>query len=107
MAARIEGSHIGMLAAAADALEIPLHQASAEEACLGARNVRGRAGDDAALRFILRLRHSGTGNGTDPTQAVLELKRIGMAGIAFYDYDHIRRAGPAPIKAALEALESA
>jgi hypothetical protein len=30
MAARIEGSHIGMLAAAADALEIPLHQASAE-----------------------------------------------------------------------------
>jgi hypothetical protein len=107
MAARIEGSHIGMLAAAADALEIPLHQASAEEACLGARDVRGRAGDDAALRFILRPRHSGTGDGTDTTEAVLELKQLGMAGIAFYDYDHIRRAGPAPIQAALEALDPA
>jgi hypothetical protein len=106
MAARIEGSHIGMLAAAADALEIPLHQASAEEAWRGARDVRRRAGDDAALRFILRARHSNTGNVTETREAVLKLKQIGMAGIAFYDYDHIRRAGPAQIKAALEAFES-
>ena len=107
MAARIEGSDIGMLAAAADALEIPLHQASAEEAYQDAGDIRRRAGDDAALRFILRPRHSDTGNGTETREAVLKLKQIGIAGIALYDYDHIRRAGPAQIKAALDALESA
>ena len=57
-AGRLEGIDIGMLAAAADALEIPVHQASAEEAYLDARDVRRRAGDDAALRFILRPGHS-------------------------------------------------
>jgi hypothetical protein len=107
MTARIEGSDIGMLAAAADALEVPLHQASAEEAYLSARDVRRRAGDDAALRFILRPRHADPGNGTETAETVLELKQIGIAGIAFYDYDHLRRAGPAPIKAALDALEPA
>ena len=96
-----------MLAAAADALEIPVHQASAEEAYLDARDVRRRAGDDAALRFILRPGHPDPGNGTETREAVLELKQIGIAGIAFYDYDHIRRAGLAPIKAALDVLESA
>jgi hypothetical protein len=106
IAARIEGSHIGMLAAAADALEIPLHQVSAEEAYRGARDVRRRAGDDAALRFILRPRQPDTANGTATRKAVLKLKQIGVAGLAFYDYDHIRRAGPAAIKTALEAFES-
>ena len=36
---------------------------------------------------------------------MLELKRIGIAGLAFYDYDHLRRAGLAPVKAAFDALE--
>jgi hypothetical protein len=106
IAARIEGSHIGMLAAAADALEIPVHQVSAEEAYRSARDVRRRAGDDAALRFILRPHQHDTANGTATRKAVLKLKQIGVAGLAFYDYDHIRRAGPAAIKAALEAFES-
>jgi hypothetical protein len=106
MAARIEGSDIGILAAAADALEVPLHQASAEEAYRGACDVRRRAGYDAALRFILRPREPDTGDGTETAETVLKLKQIGVAGIAFYDYDHIQRVGPAPIKAALDALES-
>jgi hypothetical protein len=107
MAARIEGSHIGMLAAAADALEIPLHEVSADEAYLSARDVRRRAGDDAALRFILGPRHPDPDDDVETREAVLKLKQIGMAGLAFYDYDHIRHAGPAPVKATLDALESA
>ena len=39
-AARLEGTDIGMLAAAADALEIPVYQASAAEAYLDNRNLR-------------------------------------------------------------------
>jgi hypothetical protein len=106
-AARLEGTDIGMLAAAADALEIPVHQASAAEAYLDARDLRGRAGDDTALRFVLRPGHPDSRNGTETRKVVLELKRIGIAGLAFYDYDHLRRAGLAPVKAAFDALDSA
>ena len=93
-----------MLAAAADALEIPVHQASAAEAYLDVRDLRGRAGDDTALRFVLRPGHPDSRNGTETREIVLELKRIGIAGLAF-DYDHLRRAGLAPVKAAFDALE--
>ena len=72
-----------MLAAAADALEIPVHQASAAEAYLDARELRGRAGDDTALRFVLRPGHPDSRNGTETREIVLELKRIGSAGLAF------------------------
>jgi hypothetical protein len=106
-AARLEGTDIGMLAAAADTLEIPVHQASAAEAYLDARDLRGRAGDDTALRFVLRPGHPDSRNGTETRKVVLELKRIGIAGLAFYDYDHLRRAGLAPVKAAFDALDSA
>ena len=81
-----------------------MHQASAEEAYQDAWEVRRRAGDDATLRFILRPRHSDTGNGTETREAVLKLTQI---GIALYGYDHIRSAGPAQIKAALDVLGSA
>jgi hypothetical protein len=106
-AGRLEGMDIGMLAAAADALEFPVYETNAEEAYLEAQDVRRRAGDAAPLRCILRppLRDGGDGAATRDT--VLELKRIGLAGIAFYDYHHIRRAGLAPVKAALDALDSA
>jgi hypothetical protein len=104
---RLEGIDLGMLAAAADALEIPVSGADAEEAYLEARDVRARAGDAAALRFILRPGVRAGGEGAQTTETVLKLKRVGLAGIAFFDYEHIRRAGLTPLKAALDALESA
>ena len=106
-ASRLEGSDCRMLAAAADALDIPVYPASAEEVYLDARDLRRRAGDDAALRFILRPGHPDLSNGKETVEAVLNLKQIGIAGIAFYDYDQIRIAGAAPVKAALDALEPA
>ncbi|HEX2480121.1 MAG TPA: hypothetical protein VHK45_12655 [Geminicoccaceae bacterium] len=104
-AGRLEGMDIGMLAAAADALEIPVCAADAQEAYLEARDVRRGAGAAAALRCILRPPLRGDGAATRDT--VLELKRVGVAGIAWYDYHHIRRAGLSPAKAAFDALGSA
>jgi hypothetical protein len=104
-AARLEGSDLAMLARAADALEIPVCQPSAAEARLEADAARQRAGADAALRFVLR---PGSQGEREPTvAAVRELEQIGIAGIAFYDYEHLRPGGLAPVRAALEALEQA
>ena len=69
--------------------------------------MRRRAGDDTALRFVLRPGHPDSRNGTETREIVLELKRIGIAGLAFYDYDRLRRAGLVPVKAAFDALDSA
>jgi hypothetical protein len=106
-AGRLEGMDIGMLAAAADALEFPVYGANADEAHLQVRDVRRRAGDAAPLRCILGPRLRDDADATAIRDTVLELKRIGLAGIALYDYDHIRGAGLAPVKAALDALGSA
>jgi hypothetical protein len=105
-AARLAGNDIGMLAAAADALEVPAYEASADDLDLLGRDLRRRAGDDVALRFILRPGHSDLGDGVEIRRAVLELQQIGITGIAFYDYNHIRQGGLGAVKAALEALES-
>src|SRR5690606_6490533 len=50
----LEGSDPARLAGAADALEVPAYQPSAEAAFLDAWHTRARAGEDAALHFILR-----------------------------------------------------
>lgn len=102
----LEGSDLGLLATAADALEIPAYQATAEEAWLDAWDVRRRAGDDAALNFILRPSHPDLGGGAQTVEAALKLRQIGMTGIAFYNYGHIRLASLAHVKAALAALEA-
>jgi hypothetical protein len=106
-ASRLEGSDCRMLAAAADALEVPVYQASAKDVYLDAQDLRQRAGADASLHFILRPGHADLDNGRRTVEAVLKLKQIGVAGIAFYGYDRIRLAGSDPIKAALDALELA
>jgi hypothetical protein len=106
LAGRLEGIDVGMLAVAADGLEIPVYVATAEEAYLEARDVRGRAGDAAALRFILGPSLRDGGDDAKTREAVLEISRIGIAGIAFYDYGHIRRVGPAAVEAAFDALDS-
>jgi hypothetical protein len=104
-ACRLEGSDLGMLAAAADALEIPADQTSVEAVQLDAWDLRERAGDDAALHFILRPGHADPGEGAEIVAAVRKLKQTGPAGIAFYDYRHIRLAGPGHLKAAFDALQ--
>ena len=101
----LEGSDLGMLARAADALEIPAGQASAADVYLDAWDVCRRAGDNAALHFILGPSHPDLANGAGVVEAALELKQIGMAGIAFYDYGRIRPASLSHIKAVLSALD--
>jgi hypothetical protein len=101
----LEGSDLGMLARAADALEIPADQASVADLYVDTRDVRRRAGDDAALRFMLRPSHPDRADGVDPVEAALALKQIGMAGIAFYDYGEIRPASLGQVKAVLAALD--
>jgi hypothetical protein len=100
----LEGSDFSLLAAAADALEVPAYQATAAEAFLNAWQVRERAGEDATLNFILRPGFPDLANGADTVAAALRLKEVGMAGLAFYNYGHLRLASLERIKAALAAL---
>jgi hypothetical protein len=103
-ACRIGGSDLGMLAAAADALDIPAYQTSAEQAPLDPWDVRRRAGENAALNFILKPSHANAGNGVQVIDTVLELKQVRPAGLAFCDYGHIGLANPGHVKAAFQAL---
>jgi hypothetical protein len=103
-ACRIEGSDLRMLAAAADALEIPADQTSGEEALMDLWDVRRRAGNHAALNFILRPSRADPKNATETVEVVRTLNQIGPAGLAFYDYGHIRLADPGHVKAAFEPL---
>jgi len=103
-AAWAEGSDLGMLARAADALEIPAYHPSAAEVGLDAWDVRRRAGDDAKLHFILRPSFPDLGNGAETAAAVRALQPIGPAGLAFYNYGHIRLKSLEHVKAALAGL---
>jgi hypothetical protein len=101
----LEGSDLAMLAGVADALEVPAYQASAEEAFLDAWHVRARAGDDAALHFILRPSFPDLARGAETAAAARRLKEVGLAGLAFYNYGHIRLASLAHIQKALAVLD--
>ncbi len=100
----LEGSDFSLLAGAADALEVPAYQPSAAEVFLSAWDVRRRAGDDATLNFILRPSFPDLANGAETVAAALRLKEVGMAGLAFYNYGHLRLASLERIAAALAAI---
>ena len=102
----LEGSDPAMLARVADALEVPLYQPSAAEAYLSAWDVRRRAGDEAALNFILRPSFPDLANGADTVAAVRRLQALRPAGIAFYNYGHLRLTSLERMAAALAALEA-
>jgi hypothetical protein len=102
----LEGSDPAMLAGVADALEVPLYQSSAAEAWLSAWDVRRRAGDAAALNFILRPSFPDLANGAETATAVRRLQALHPAGFAFYNYGHLRLTSLERIKAALDALEA-
>jgi hypothetical protein len=101
----LEGSDFAMLAGAADALEVPAYQASADEAFWDAWHVRARAGDDAPLHFILRPSFPDLAAGAETVAAARRLKEVGVAGLAFYNYGHIRLASLAHIQGALAVLD--
>lgn len=107
-AAWLEGSDLARLAAAADVLELPAYQASAEEVLIDAWDVRRRIGDARPLHAILRPSFPDLGNGAETVAAARRLREeIGITGIAFYNYGHMRLAGLERVRAALEALEAA
>ena len=103
----LEGSDFAMLAAAADALEVPAYQASADEAFWDAWHVRARVGDDAPLHFILRPSFPDLRGGAETVAAARRLKEVGLAGLAFYNYGHIRLTSLAHIQGALAVLDEA
>jgi hypothetical protein len=100
----LEGSDLSLLAGVADALEVPAYQPSAAEVFLSAWDARRRAGDDATLNFILRPSFPDLANGAETVAAALRLKEVGMAGLAFYNYGHLRLASLERITAALAAI---
>jgi hypothetical protein len=103
-AAWLEGSDLALLAGVADALEVPLYQPSAEEAYLSAWDTRRRAGGEADLHFILRPSFPDLANGADTAAAVRRLRPLRPAGIAFYNYGHLRLTSLDHVGAALAGL---
>jgi hypothetical protein len=106
-AAWLEGSDLALLAGVADALEVPLYQPSAEEAYLSAWDTRRRAGAEADLHFILRPSFPDLANGAETAAAVRRLQPLRPAGIAFYNYGHLRLTSFDHVGAALAALAQA
>ena len=63
---------------------------------LSAWDARRRAGDAADLHFILRPSFPDLANGAETAAAVRRLQPLRPAGIAFYNYGHLRLASPRP-----------
>jgi hypothetical protein len=101
----LEGSDLAMLAGVADALEVPAYQPSADEAFWDAWHVRARAGDDVPLHFILRPSFPDLGGGAETVAAARRLQEVGLAGLAFYNYGHIRLSSLAHVQGALAVLD--
>jgi hypothetical protein len=101
----LEGSDLAMLAKVAHAIEMPAYQPSAAEAHLNAWHTRRQAGPDATLNFILRPAFPDLANGAETAAAALRLKEVGLAGIAFYNYGHLRLKSLDNISAALAAID--
>jgi len=102
----LEGSDFALLAAAADVLEVPAYQPSAENAYLDAWHVRARA-PEARLHFLLRPSFPDLANGAETVAAARRLKALGAEGLAFYNYGHIRLSSLGHIKGALDVLDGA
>ena len=101
----LEGSDLALLAGVADALEVPALPAERRGGL--ARPPGTRAGARATrrpLHFILRPSFPDLANGAETVAAVRRLKEVGLAGIAFYNYGHLRLASLDHVKAALAAL---
>lgn len=106
-AAWSEGGNLGLLAEAADGLEICAYEPSAARVYLDAWDVRRRAGDEARLNFVLRPSHPDLADGAEAVAAALRLREVGMAGIAFYNYGHMRLSGMKRVREVLAALDAA
>jgi hypothetical protein len=65
--------------------------------------VRGQIGD-APLHVILRPGFPDLGGGAETVAAARRLKTLGLAGLAFYNYGHLRLTSLDHIRAALEEL---
>jgi hypothetical protein len=57
------------------------------------------------LHFILRPSFPDLAGGAETVAAAIRLREVGMAGIAFYNYGHLRVTSLQRIRAALAALE--
>lgn len=106
-AAWSEGSDLRLLAEAADALEVPVYEPSADAAARDARDVRRRAGAGARINYILRPAWPDLANGAETAAAARALRANGLSGIAFYNYGHMALAALDRVREALAALEEA
>ena len=67
--------------------------------------MRRRVGEDAPLHFILRPSFPDLAGGAETIAAARRLKEVGLSGLAFYNYGHIRLASLAHVQGALAVLD--
>lgn len=101
----VEGSDLRGLARACDVLEIPAYNATVKEVDADLADVRRRVGPDARLHAILRpdtpdLRTEGAVRG-----AALAARAHGAAGLAYYNYGHLRKPALQRAKSGFEAFD--
>lgn len=85
----IEGSDLGLLAKAADRLEVPAYQSGPAAIGTDAEAVRQAAGVGADLGFILRPSYPNLASEAEVRQAVAKLGALSPTSISFYNYGHL------------------
>ena len=100
----VEGSDLRALAQACDVLEIPAYYPTAEQIDADLADVRRRVGGSARLHAILRpdtpdLRSEGA-----VRTAAAAARSHGVAGLAYYNYGHLRRPALRRARAGFEAF---
>ena len=87
----IEGSDLAALARAADGLELCIYQRELDAAIADFAEVKARVGD-VSLRCVLRPGPPDAPDEASFARKVLAMSQAGAAGLAFYNFGHLRRS---------------
>ncbi|MGF1625921.1 MAG: hypothetical protein ACFCVH_13645 [Alphaproteobacteria bacterium] len=100
----VEGSDLRGLSLVCDVLEIPAYHATAEAIDADLADVRRRIGGHARLHAILRPDTPDLRTEAAVRAAATAARRHGAAGLAYYNYGHLRRPALARAQAGFEAF---
>lgn len=87
----LEGTDLAALARAADGIEVPFYEPSAERVAADAWDVVQRVGDAGRVRAILRPGPPDLAGGAQLAPALASLSTLGIGRVGFYNYGLLRR----------------
>ena len=105
-AAWLEGSDLAGLSRVCEVLEIPAYQPTAEAVDADLADVRRRVGPEARLHAILRPDVPDLRTAAQVAAAATAARAHDAAGLAFYNYGHIRRPALTRVRAGFGAFDT-